>query len=73
MLNGCENFQQWQELDPAQKDYAYYCILLDIRLRLDRLERRSWIHNSFALIGGALGGAAVVVGYLATLGRSVGM
>jgi len=73
MLNGCENFQQWQELDPAQKDYAYYSILLNIGRRLDSLEKRSWIHNTFALIGGALGGAAVVVGYLATLGRSMGM
>jgi len=73
MLNGCDNFQQWQELEPQQREYAYYTILQDIRKRLDSLERRNWIHNSFALIGGALGGAAVVVGYLATLGRSVGM
>jgi hypothetical protein len=73
MANVCRNWTEWEQLSREQKDYATYELLSDIKNRVQRLEERRWMHNIFAFVGGAIGGAAVVVGYLSILSRSLGV
>jgi len=72
MKNGCDTWGDWEQLNSDQKDFATYQLLTNIDRRLQNLENRKWMNSVSAFVGGALGGAATVAGYLFIISRALG-
>ena len=59
-----ETYEGWSKLDPQQKDYAEFSLLLDTHKRVKKLEERKIFHSALNLIGGVLGGFGAVGLYI---------
>ena len=57
-----DNWEAWQGLTQAQRDYELFRILHNLDRRLVFLERRPWFDKALVFCGSILGGALAALG-----------
>ena len=54
--------KDWDKASPEQRDWMIFRTIQDINKRLEKLERRSFIHKAMAFAGGIVGGVLAFMG-----------
>jgi hypothetical protein len=72
MANGCDNWTEWQQLAPEQKDYAVYTLLKEMQSDIKSLKGRKRIDQLYSFLGGLVGGLTAVGGYLILASKFIG-
>ena len=54
--------ERWKEMDDNERTWLIYDSLITIDRRVTSLEKRGWLHKTYAFAGGIVGGIAAFLG-----------